>query len=83
MRYASTVSANDFTSIEFDLLPPVARITLQNRPINVIDIPLMEELLRAISLAEAQTDVSVLVLAGSEKSFSAGVDAHTPGQVVA
>ena len=83
MRYASIVSANDFTSIEFDLLPPVARITLQNPPINVIDIPLMEELLRAISLAEAQTDVSVLVLAGSEKSFSAGVDvaAHTPDKV--
>ena len=69
--------------IAFDLLPPVARITLQNPPINVIDIPMMEELSRAISLAEAQSDVSVLVLAGSEKSFSAGVDvaAHTPDKV--
>jgi cyclohexa-1,5-dienecarbonyl-CoA hydratase len=74
---------NEFRRISFDLLPPVARITLQNPPINVIDIPMMEELSRAISLAEARPGVSVLVLAGSEKSFSAGVDvaAHTPDRV--
>ena len=77
------MSVNEFTRIAFDLLPPVARITLQNPPINVIDIPMMEELSRAISLAEAQADVSVLVLAGSDKTFSAGVDvaAHTPDRV--
>jgi cyclohexa-1,5-dienecarbonyl-CoA hydratase len=77
------VSANEFTRIAFDLLPPVARITLQNPPVNVIDIPMMEDVSRAISLAEARSDVSVLALAGSEKAFSAGVDveAHTPGRV--
>ena len=43
----------------------------------------MEELSRAISLAEARPEISALVLAGSEKAFSAGVDvaAHTPDRV--
>ena len=77
------MSVNEFTRIALDLHPPVARITLQNPPINVIDIPMMEELSRAISLADERTDVSVLVLAGSEKAFSAGVDvaAHAPDKV--
>ena len=74
---------NEFNRIAFDLLPPVARITLQNPPINVIDLSMMEEISRAISLAEARPDVSVLVLRGSEKAFSAGVDvaAHAPDKV--
>jgi len=69
--------------IVFELQPPVARITLHNPPINVIDIPMMEELSGAITLAEAQAEVSVLVLSGSERAFSAGVDvaAHTPEKV--
>ena len=83
MRYPSIVSVNEFTRIAFDFLPPLARITLQNPPINVIDIPMMEELARAISLIDARPDVAVLVLSGSEKAFSAGVDvaAHTPDKV--
>jgi cyclohexa-1,5-dienecarbonyl-CoA hydratase len=83
VRYPSFVSVNQFTRIALDFLPPVARITLQNPPINVIDIPMMEEVSRAISLAEERPDVSVLVLAGSEKAFSAGVDvtAHRPDKV--
>ncbi|HZS98348.1 MAG TPA: enoyl-CoA hydratase/isomerase family protein [Terriglobales bacterium] len=77
------MSVNEFTRITFDLLAPVARVTLQNPPINVIDIPMMEEVSHAISLAEARPEVSVLVLTGSEKAFSAGVDvaAHTPDRV--
>ena len=84
VRYPSCVSVSEFTRITFDVLPRVARITLHNPPINVIDIPMMEELSRAISLVEAQADVSILVLGGSEKAFSAGVDAaaHTPDKVV-
>jgi cyclohexa-1,5-dienecarbonyl-CoA hydratase len=77
------VSEKEFTRIALDLQPPIARITLQNPPVNVIDIPMMEELSHAISLAEEPPDVSVLVLAGSEKVFSAGVDvaAHAPDKV--
>jgi len=77
------VSVNDLSRIVFDPQPPVAHITLQNPPINVIDIAMMEELSHAISLVEEQKSISVLVLQGSERAFSAGVDvaAHIPEQV--
>jgi len=63
--------------------PPVARITLHNPPLNVIDIPMMRELQQALAEAEARADVSVVVLEGSDHAFSAGVDikAHTPDKV--
>jgi cyclohexa-1,5-dienecarbonyl-CoA hydratase len=77
------VSVNDLSRIVFDPQPPVAHITLQNPPINVIDIAMMEELSHTISLVEEQKSISVLVLQGSERAFSAGVDvaAHIPEQV--
>jgi cyclohexa-1,5-dienecarbonyl-CoA hydratase len=61
----------------------VARITLNNPPLNVIDIPMMEELTRVLAEIEALADVSVIVLNGAGKAFSAGVDvaAHTPDKV--
>jgi cyclohexa-1,5-dienecarbonyl-CoA hydratase len=73
----------DFVRIRCDLQPPAASITLCNPPINVIDIPMMEELSSAIAVAEAHPDISILALRGSEKTFSAGVDvaAHTPDKV--
>ena len=63
--------------------PPVARISLNHPPLNVIDIPMMEELRAVLAEMEAQADLSVVVLAGSEKAFSSGVDvgAHTPEKV--
>jgi cyclohexa-1,5-dienecarbonyl-CoA hydratase len=63
--------------------PPVARISLHNPPLNVIDIPMMEELAETLAEIEAQCAVAVIVLSGEGKSFSAGVDvaAHTPDKV--
>jgi cyclohexa-1,5-dienecarbonyl-CoA hydratase len=60
--------------------PPVARITLHHPPVNVIDIPMMEELAAALAEAESRPDVSVIAFSGGEEVFSAGVDvaAHTP-----
>src|SRR6267143_416063 len=65
------------------LHPPVARIALHNPPLNVIDIPMMEQLAAAIAEAEACPDVTVIAFAGSDKVFSAGVDvaAHTSEHV--
>ena len=62
---------------------PVARIELRNAPLNVIDIPMMEELARSLAEIDARQDVSVIVLSGEGKAFSAGVDvaAHTPDKV--
>jgi len=69
--------------IALELTPPVARLRLDNPPINVIDIPMMEQLARALAEVEAQSDISVLIFSGSQHAFSAGVDvaAHTPDKV--
>jgi cyclohexa-1,5-dienecarbonyl-CoA hydratase len=63
--------------------PPRTRITLSNPPLNVIDIPMMEELAAALAEVEARPEISTIVLAGSGKAFSAGVDvaAHTPDRI--
>jgi cyclohexa-1,5-dienecarbonyl-CoA hydratase len=61
----------------------VARISLHSPLLNVIDIAMMEELGGALAEAEARPDVSVILLSGEGKGFSAGVDvaAHTPDKV--
>lgn len=74
-----TVSARTLVCIE----PPTARITLHNPPLNVIDIPMMEELAQTLAEIESRPDISVIVINGEGKAFSAGVDvaAHTPDKV--
>jgi len=69
--------------ISFELQPPLARIRLQNPPLNVIDIPMMQELANALAEIEAFPGITVLILSGSQKAFSCGVDvaAHTPDKV--
>ena len=83
MRYPSCVNSASLTRISYHLHPPVARVTLHNPPVNVIDIVMMEELAAAIADAEARSDVSAIVFSGGDKVFSAGVDiaAHTPDKV--
>jgi cyclohexa-1,5-dienecarbonyl-CoA hydratase len=68
--------------LKAEFAPPVARITLTNPPLNIIDIPMMEELAQSLSEVEAQREVSMIVFSGG-KAFSAGVDiaAHTPDKV--
>jgi cyclohexa-1,5-dienecarbonyl-CoA hydratase len=62
---------------------PVARIVLRHPPLNVIDIPMMQELAHSLTEIEGRQDVSVIVVSGGGKAFSAGVDvaAHTPDKV--
>ncbi len=71
--------------ISVDISPPAARIVLCHPPLNVIDVPMMEELTQTLATIEERPDVSVIVFNGSDKSFSAGVDvaAHAPDQVQA
>jgi cyclohexa-1,5-dienecarbonyl-CoA hydratase len=78
---AQTQSA--FAKIILDLTPPVARLTLANPPVNVIDFPMMDELVAALERIEQRPDIFIIVLAGSERAFSVGVDvkAHTPDKV--
>lgn len=83
MRYPCCVNTATFTRISSHVDPPVVRITLHNPPVNIIDIPMMEELSEAISEAEARSDIATIVFTGDEKAFSSGVDiaAHTPDKV--
>ena len=66
-----------------EVKPPVARITLRNPPLNVIDLPMMDELRGALADIEVRADLAVMVLSGGGRGFSAGVDvaAHTPDKI--
>ena len=72
-----------FNRIVVDVVPPAVRITLNNPPLNVIDLEMMGELLAALEQIEASAEISSIVFAGSERAFSSGVDiaAHTPQNV--
>jgi cyclohexa-1,5-dienecarbonyl-CoA hydratase len=77
--------APSLSRITLELRPPVARFFLQSPPRNVIDIPMMEQLAEALAEIESRQEISVLVIGGRGKTFSAGVDvaAHTPDKVEA
>ncbi len=72
-----------FTRIHTELRPPVARITLNNPPLNVIDVRMMEELRAALEQVEIQPEISAIVFSGSERAFSSGVEIaeHTADKV--
>lgn len=65
------------------LAAPVAHLALAHPPVNVIDLPMMDELAAAIAQIDARDEISVLVVTGNDKAFSAGVDiaVHTPEKV--
>jgi cyclohexa-1,5-dienecarbonyl-CoA hydratase len=79
----TTMVGSKLARLKMDISPSVARIALSHSPLNVIDIQMMNELAQALLQIEARSDISVIVLSGEGKSFSAGVDvaAHTPDKV--
>ena len=79
----TTQSPTRFSRISFHTEPPIARIVLNNPPVNVIDIPMMDELAEALNEIETRPDIAILIVSGSQRAFSAGVDvaAHTPDKV--
>ena len=79
----SLTSKPAFRRIVVDLQPPVVRITLNNPPLNVIDMEMTSELLATLEQAESIPEISTVVFAGSDRAFSSGVDiaAHTPENV--
>lgn len=76
-------SPSAVSRIAVEVASPLARITLHNPPLNVIDIPMMEELAQGLAEIELRADISVVVLGSEGKAFSAGVDvvAHTSDKV--
>jgi len=79
----ATSTQTAFAKLALDFAPPVARLTLANPPVNVIDVSMMDELVAALEQIEQRPEISIIVLAGSERAFSVGVDvkAHTPDKV--
>ncbi|MGB7602933.1 MAG: enoyl-CoA hydratase/isomerase family protein [Candidatus Sulfotelmatobacter sp.] len=80
---ATDLLESTLVRLTVDLRSSAARIVLRNAPLNVIDIPMMEELAQVLADIERRSDVSVVVISGGGKAFSAGVDvaAHTPDRV--
>lgn len=81
----TTLTDVKLARISVEVEDSVARIVLGNPPLNVIDVPMMDELGRALAEIEAQPAITAIVFSGAGKSFSAGVDvaAHTPDKVEA
>jgi len=69
--------------IALDIKRSLARITLNHPPLNVVDFQMMDELFAAIQQLEQRKEVSVVIISGGERAFSAGVDVavHTPDKV--
>jgi len=82
---ASTFVEAKLARLRVDISPSVAQIVLCHAPLNVIDIPMMDEFAQVLGEIETRSDISVIVLSGAGKTFSAGVDvaAHTPDKVEA
>ena len=68
---------------KLDVASGVGRIGLRNPPLNVIDVPMMEELAGVLAEVESNPDVAIVILSGEGKCFSVGVDvaAHTPDKI--
>lgn len=76
-------SKPEFRRIVVNQQIPFVRITLNNPPLNIIDLEMMGELLGALERIETIREISAIVFAGSERAFSSGVDiaSHSPERV--
>jgi cyclohexa-1,5-dienecarbonyl-CoA hydratase len=69
--------------VSVDLHGALARVTFTHPPLNVFDFAMMDAVYAAFQELAQRADISVVVLTGSERAFSAGVDVaiHTPEHV--
>jgi cyclohexa-1,5-dienecarbonyl-CoA hydratase len=69
--------------VDVNIAVPIARVTLINPPLNVIDLQMMKLLFQALSEIEPRSDIPVVLFEGDARAFSAGVDvkAHLPDQI--
>ena len=72
--------ATSTNRLAVDVRGQLAHITLTHPPLNVIDFQMMDELSEALRQLEQRREISVVILSGGERAFSAGVDVavHTP-----
>ncbi|HET8890910.1 MAG TPA: enoyl-CoA hydratase/isomerase family protein [Candidatus Angelobacter sp.] len=81
-----TISDDQVTAtkrIAIEIHGQLARIMLMHPPLNVIDFQMMDELLAALQGLEQHKEISVVIISGGQRAFSAGVDVavHTPDKV--
>ena len=71
------------SSVACQIHDHVARITLNQPPLNILDIQMMGELGDALARVRSASDAKVLVIAHQGKAFSAGVSIqdHAPDKV--
>jgi cyclohexa-1,5-dienecarbonyl-CoA hydratase len=76
-------SATSMKRVHVEQHGPLARVTLTHPPLNVIDFQMMDEMLAALQQLEQRREISVVILSGGERGFSAGVDVavHTPDKI--
>src|SRR5271156_6469582 len=69
--------------VDLDVTAPIARVKLFNPPLNVIDLRMARELHQELAEVEGRPEISVIVFAGNDVAFCAGVDikAHLPEQI--
>jgi len=73
-----------FQSIQTESAASVLTITLNKPPLNIIDIPMIEEICAALRQVEADAGIGIILFRGAgPKGFSAGVSVqdHTPDRV--
>src|SRR3984957_17182421 len=77
---ATALIESKFARLAVDISSSAASVVLRNAPLNVIDIPMMEEFSQALAEIEVRSDISVVVLSAPGKGVSAGVGvaAHAP-----
>ena len=78
-----STSATPTNRLAVDVRGHLAHITLTHPPLNVIDFQMMDEMLAALQQLEQRKEVTVVIISGGGRAFSAGVDVavHTPGLV--
>jgi cyclohexa-1,5-dienecarbonyl-CoA hydratase len=83
MALPAPLSSGSTNRLSIDLHGPLVRITLAHPPLNVIDFEMMDELRETLHEFEQRREISVVIISGGERAFSAGVDVavHTPDKV--
>jgi cyclohexa-1,5-dienecarbonyl-CoA hydratase len=73
----------EYSRIACEIRDSVARITLKQPPLNIIDIPMIEEICQALSRIQSDGGAKILALGHEGKAFSAGVSIkdHAPDKV--
>src|ERR1700676_4738306 len=79
----SEMTTASTTRLNVEISAPVARVILNNPPLNIIDLPMARELQQALSEIESRSDISTIIFQGDSRVFAAGVDvkAHLPDQI--